>query len=96
MRVSIDTDKTLTDRAKQGLSKAGDTITDAWITTKVKWFFVGEEALKGSDINVDTTEHVVTLNGTVRTAAGRTRAVFLATHTEGVTRVVDHLIVSSK
>jgi hyperosmotically inducible periplasmic protein len=95
LRVAADTDRTLTDRAKQGLSKAGDTITDAWITAKVRWFFVGEEALKGSDINVDTTAHVVTLKGTVKSAAGRTRAVALAKNTEGVTRVVDQLIVSS-
>jgi len=94
LSVSADTDKTLTERTRQGLSKAGDTITDAWITTKVNWFFVGEDALKGSDINVDTADHVVTLKGTVKTAAGRTRAVSLAKNTEGVRRVVDQLIVS--
>ncbi len=94
LRVSADTDKTLSERARQGLSKAGDTITDTWITTKVKWFFVGEEALKGSDVTVDTADRVVTLKGTVKTAAGRTRALSLAKNTEGVRRVVDQLIVS--
>ena len=96
LRVSAGTDRTLSDRAKQGLNKAGGTITDAWITTKVNWFFVGEDALKGSHIDVDTHNHVVTLKGTVASAAGRTRAVSLAKNTEGVARVVDQLIVSSE
>ena len=46
-------------------------INDAWITTKVKTNFVNEDLLKGSDINVDSNNHVVTLKGTVTSAAGR-------------------------
>ena len=92
--VDKDADRTLADRAKAGLSKTGEKITDAWVTTKVKWFFMGEDALKGSDINVDTVDHVVTLKGTVKTAAGRTRAVTLARQTDGVVRVVDLLKVT--
>ena len=86
-------DKSVTDRMKAGLNKTGEKITDAWITTKVKWFFLGEDALKGSDINVDTKDNVVTLKGTVKSAAGKTRAVQLATHTDGVKKVVDQLMV---
>jgi hyperosmotically inducible protein len=74
---------------------AANRFTDAWITAKVKWFFVGEEALTGSDINVDTVDGVVTLKGTVKTAGGKTRAVSLAKNTEGVRRVVDQLVVSN-
>jgi osmotically-inducible protein OsmY len=91
--VDKDADLTLADRAKAGLSKTGEKITDAWITTKVHWFFLGEDALKGSEINVDTANHVVTLKGTVKTEAGRTRAVALARQTDGVIRVVDLLKV---
>lgn len=86
-------DITLADRAKKGMTKAGDAITDAWITTKVQWFFVGEDLLKGRDINVDTKDHVVTLKGTVASPAGRNRAVALAKRTTGVHSVVDHLTV---
>ena len=86
-------DKTVTERVKSGLTKTGEKITDAWITTKVKWFFLGEDALKGSDINVDTTNHVVTLKGTVKSAAGKARAMQLAKNTDGVTKVVDQLMV---
>jgi len=78
-------------KTKEGVSKSGEVITDAWITAKVHTRFTGEDALKGSDIDVDTNNHVVTLNGTVKSAAGRARAVELAKTTDGVTRVVDNL-----
>ncbi len=93
IKVDPDEDRSVADRVKKGLSKTGEAITDAWITTKVKWFFVGEDALEGSDINVDTKDKVVTLKGTVRSAAGRSRAVELATNTDGVRRVVNELVV---
>lgn len=95
VKVDKDVDRTLTERAKSGLTKRGETITDAWITAKVKWFYVGEDALKGSDITVDTSNHVVTLKGTVSTAAGKTRAIELAKETDGVSRVDDQLIVKA-
>ncbi len=84
------------DKTKEGLSKAGEAITDAWITTRVKTKFVGEDLLKNSDINVDTTDHVVTLRGTVMSAAGRARAVAQAKEVEGVHRVVDRLTIGPK
>jgi osmotically-inducible protein OsmY len=87
-------DQTLADRAKKGLNKAGDAITDAWITTKVSWFFVGEDLLDGSDINVDTSNNVVTLKGRVPSEAARTRAKVLAERTEGVRQVVDQLVIA--
>ncbi|HEX7794747.1 MAG TPA: BON domain-containing protein, partial [Vicinamibacterales bacterium] len=83
IKVDKDVDRTLTERAKSGLTKTGEAITDAWITAKVKWFYVGEGSLKGSDITVDTNNHVVTLKGTVATAAGKMRAVELAKETDG-------------
>jgi osmotically-inducible protein OsmY len=87
-------DTTVADRVKGGLNKAGDKITDAWITTKVNWFFLGEDSLKGSHIDVDTKDNVVTLKGTVASTAGRARAVALATDTEGVKRVIDLMTIS--
>jgi osmotically-inducible protein OsmY len=93
IKVDPTEDKSVADRMKAGLNKTGEKITDAWITTKVKWFFMGEDALKGSDINVDTKDNVVTLKGTVRSAAGKARAVALANHTDGVKKVVDQLTI---
>ena len=84
------------DKTKEGLSKTGEAITDGWITTRVKSKFVGEDLLKDSDINVDTKDHVVTLKGTVMSAAGRARAVSEAKEVEGVRRVVDQLKIGPK
>jgi hyperosmotically inducible protein len=84
------------DKTKEGLSKTGEVITDGWITTRVKSKFVGEDLLKDSDINVDTNDHVVTLRGTVMSAAARARAVAQAKEVEGVHRVVDQLMIGPK
>ena len=84
------------DKTKEGLSKTGEVITDGWITTRVKSKFVGEDLLKNSDINVDTSNHVVTLKGTVMSAAGRARAVAQAKEVEGVHKVVDLLTIGPK
>lgn len=96
IKVDPDVDRTMSERAKSGLTKTGEAITDAWITAKVNWFYVGEDALKGSDINIATSNHVVTLKGTVPTAAGKVRAIELAKETDGVSRVDDQLVVKAE
>jgi len=91
--VDKDADRTLTDRAKTGLRRSGEAVTDAWITTKVKWFHINDELLDGSRIDVDTNKRVVTLTGTVKTPAAKVRAVSLANNADGVTKVIDNLTV---
>jgi osmotically-inducible protein OsmY len=91
--VNPDADKTIAERTKKGLNKAGAEITDAWIITKIHWFFIGEDLLKDSAINVDVDKRIVTLKGTVKSAAGRARAVHLAERTDGVKSVVDQLTI---
>ena len=93
IKIDPDEDKSVADRIKGGLNKTGEKITDAWITTKVKWFFVGEDPLKDSSIDVDTKDGVVTLKGTVKSQAGKARAHALAKNTDGVNRVVDQLTI---
>jgi hyperosmotically inducible periplasmic protein len=88
--------ETVADKTKEGLSKTGEVITDGWITTRVHSKLVGEDLLKDSDINVDTNDHVVTLHGTVMSAAARARAVEQAKEVEGVNRVIDQLTIGPK
>jgi len=88
--------KTVADKTKDGLSKTGEVMTDAWVTTRVHARFVNEDLLKGSDISVDTSKHVVTLKGTVTNRAGRARATSVARGTEGVRRVVNRLTIGPK
>ena len=89
--VDKDADTALADKAKKGMRRTGEAISDAWITTKVHWFFMGEDSLKDSKIDVDTKDRVVTLSGTVKSAAGKARAAELAGYTDGVTKVVNNL-----
>ena len=84
------------EKTKDAVSATGEAIDDGWITTKIKADFVNEDALKGSDINVDTNNHVVTLKGTVASLAGKTRAQEIAKTTKGVHRVVNELTVEPK
>src|SRR5213082_3441372 len=88
--------QSVADKTKEGVSKTGEVMTDAWITTRVHERFVGEALLKDSDISVSTTKHVVTLEGTVIGRAGRAKATSIARHTEGVHRVVNRLTVGPK
>jgi osmotically-inducible protein OsmY len=84
------------DKSAQGISKAGEAITDGWIKPRVKSKFVDEDVLKGSDIEVDVNDHVVTLSGTVPSAAGRLRAIEEAKKVEGVHNVIDKLRIGPK
>jgi hyperosmotically inducible protein len=71
---------------------AGDEVTDTWITTKVKAEFLGVDALKGSDISVDTNQNgVVTLTGTVPNERARAKAIEIVKATKGVRKVIDTL-----
>ncbi|MBF8301185.1 MAG: transporter [Acidobacteria bacterium] len=81
-------------KTKDLAATTGEAITDTWITAKVSAKFVDETLLNGSHINVDTNNHIVTLRGTVASAAAKGRAGAIASGTEGVTRVVNQLVVT--
>ena len=87
---------TVAEKTKDGVGKAAAETTDALILSSVKLKFMGEDVLKGSEINVDCDQHIVRLRGTVPTAAARDRAVQIARGTDGVQRVIDNLTIGSK
>jgi hyperosmotically inducible periplasmic protein len=84
-----------TQETKEAVRDSGNAVTDSWITMKVHAQFVPEDALEGSDIDVETKKGVVTLMGTVPTAAGRDRAVQIAKTTDGVKNVSNQLRVAA-
>lgn len=84
------------DKGKQVLSATGEAISDGWITTKIKAKFGDDKLLKDSKITVETNDRVVTLKGTVGSAAAKARATTIAGGTEGVGHVVDDLIVKTE
>jgi len=91
-----DTAENAGEKTKEAVSATGEAITDSWITTKVKTKFFDETVLKDSDIHVVTNHHVVTLKGTVASNDAKRRAAAIARGTEGVTRVMNRLVVQAK
>jgi hyperosmotically inducible periplasmic protein len=82
------------DKTSDAVGKVGDKMGDTSITTRVKAGFTGEKLLQDTAIDVDTTDHVVTLKGTVASNAAKARAEEIARSTDGVTRVVNQIVVS--
>lgn len=83
-----------------GAAFAGDTnrdasavIDDASITAGVKTKLIGDNDTKARQINVETRNGVVQLNGFVDTTAARTQAEQIAQAEKGVTRVENNLEV---
>jgi hyperosmotically inducible protein len=76
-----------------GASAAQRALENAALTAKIKSKMALDDTIKASEINVDTADGVVTLTGTVRSEAERTRALQLARETTGVTKVNDRLVV---
>ncbi len=75
------------DKAKAGASEAGQDISDAWITTKVKSTFIYSSNVDSSDISVDTKDGVVSLSGKVGSGAERALAIEFAENIRGVHKV---------
>jgi hyperosmotically inducible periplasmic protein len=68
--------------------------SDPGITTEVKSKLAADDTVKAYQIDVDTKDRIVTLSGTVETAAARDQAVLIARQSDGVRDVVDRLAVS--
>jgi osmotically-inducible protein OsmY len=68
--------------------------SDPGVTTAVKSKLAADDTVKAYQIDVDTKDHVVTLRGTVETAAEKEQAVLLARQTGGVRDVMDQITIS--
>jgi hypothetical protein len=79
-----------------GLQAVGNAVDDAAITAKIKAKMALDDSVKALSVDVSTTGTTVTLSGTVRSQAERDRSVALARETNGVTRVVDHLVLVNR
>ncbi len=62
-------------------------LSDAWITAKTNSTLLWTEGVHGSDIDVDTKDGVVTLNGTVESGYEKELAIDIAQGIRGVERV---------
>jgi hyperosmotically inducible protein len=80
---------------KEAAETTGEVVTDASITAAVKMKMADDELVKARNIDVDTKDGVVTLNGTVGSKAEEQKAIDLANTVDGVKRVISNLTVSS-
>ncbi|HXO21605.1 MAG TPA: BON domain-containing protein [Thermoanaerobaculia bacterium] len=75
---------------------AGVQLKDSEITAKVKAKLATDGDINPFNIDVDTNEGVVTLQGRVAKEEARTKAEDHARHTEGVKRVIDLIKVGDR
>ena len=76
------------DRYGQSQDRESDQpVSDTWITTKVKSTLLTTDGVAGTDINVSTTNGVVTLAGVLDSQAAVDRAVQVTREIEGVVSV---------
>jgi hyperosmotically inducible periplasmic protein len=85
------------DKAERGARKTGRAIDDGWIKSKIYAQYLADwnTVLDDSDIDIDVNNNMVTLNGTVKTAAAKAKAVSIAKATDGVKGVKDNLRVGA-
>jgi osmotically-inducible protein OsmY len=85
------------DKSANAAKKTGRAIDDGWIKSKIYTQYLADwnTVLDDSDIDVDVDNNMVTLNGTVKSAAAKARAVEIAKKTDGVKGVKDNLRVGS-
>jgi hyperosmotically inducible protein len=81
------------EKVAEGANQVQRAATDAALTAKIKSKMALDDTIEARNIDIDTMNGVVTLNGYVHDAQGRDRAVQLARETDGVVSVVDHLTI---
>ena len=85
------------DKTASGAKKTGRAIDDGWIKSKIYAQYMADwnTVLDDSDIDVDVKNNMVTLSGTVKSAAAKAKAVSIAKATDGVKGVTDNLRVAA-
>ncbi len=81
--------------AKESGRTVGTGVNDGWLWVKTRFDLAAADDLRDSTINVDVDKAVVTLSGTVASAAQKTKAEQVAKAVEGVTSVKNMLKVST-
>lgn len=81
--------------AKQSGRKVGTGANDTWLWIKTRFDLAAADDLRDSTINVDVDNDVVTLSGTVASAAQKARAEAVAKSVEGVKSVRNQLKVEA-
>jgi osmotically-inducible protein OsmY len=82
---------TASNEMSKAASGAARAVDDASVTARVKSVLLADAQVKGTKINVDTSNGVVTLGGSVDSASEKARAEQLAQQVDGVKQVHNNL-----
>jgi hypothetical protein len=82
------------DKNRTSSESVGQSVEDSWLWFKTKSALMTTSDLRDSTINVDVMNGVITLKGTVATAAEKTKAKQVADGIDGKKSVVDQLKVA--
>lgn len=95
-REEYERDKERYNREAKGQGRTiGTGVNDGWLWVKTRFDLAAADDLRDSTINVDVDKAVVTLTGTVASAAQKSRAETVAKAVEGVTGVKNMLKVQA-
>ena len=86
-------DREAREQARGSGRTVGTGLNDAWLWTKTRFDLAAADDLRDSTINVDVDNAVVTLTGTVASAAQKTKAEQVVKAAEGVKSVKNQLKV---
>lgn len=89
----IEKDSEMNANMKNSANSVSESISDSWITAKVKTTYMYSSNVSSNDISVKTVAGVVVLDGKVDSAVERSLAVELAENVRGVKRVVSKSLV---
>lgn len=81
------------DAVRGPIEKTGQVVSDTWITSKVKTVLMFNKKTEGAEIDVDTENGIVTLEGTVQSEVQAEQVVELAEDVVNVKSVVSRLRV---
>ena len=82
------------EKNKSSSESIGQSLEDSWLWFKTKSALATTSDLRDSTINVDVANGVITLKGTVATAAEKSKAKQVADGIEGKKSIVDQLKVA--
>lgn len=77
-------------------TSVGQKIDDTALLAKIKADLLATRSVDGLDINVDVKEGRVTLSGTAKTEAERTKAESIARDTKGVMSVENRIVLKNR
>jgi hyperosmotically inducible periplasmic protein len=95
-QVQVPSREEIKDRAARTAQRVDEGLADTALTTKIKAKVALDDTVKHADVSVHTKDGIVTLTGTVPSAAAQARLVQLARETEGVKSTVNQITIAGK